>query len=123
MLFLSLENEVMKVLFEGSRATGVLVKNNQQQTVSISARKGVILAAGAVFTPQLLQVSGIGEPSLLQRLGVPQVQANGHVGQNFVDRAIFNLGVWASQHRPLYIGYAMSSNKSNKLTIESEGAT
>lgn len=111
----------MKVLFEGSRATGVLVKNDLQHTVTIFARKGVILAAGAVFTPQLLQLSGIGEASHLQRLGVPQLIANGHVGQNFVDRAILNLGVWASQHRPLYIGHAMSSNKTNRLTIESEG--
>ena len=30
-------------------------------------------------------------------------------------------GVWASKHRPLYVGYAMSSNTTSQITIESEG--
>ncbi|CAJ1389906.1 unnamed protein product [Effrenium voratum] len=113
--------QVLRVNFKGSRATSVLVQNNFGQTVTVQAKKGVILASGAIFTPQLLQVSGVGDPRLLSKLGVKEVVANEHVGQNFVDRAIMNFGVWSSQDRPLYIGYAMSSNSTSKITIESEG--
>ena len=115
------QTQVKKINLEGKRATSVLARNNFKDLVTIEARKGVILAGGAVFSPQLLQVSGIGDPKLLQGLGVATVIENPQVGQNFVDRAILNFGVWASKSRPLYIGYAMSSNTTSQLTIESEG--
>eukprot|EP00913_Durusdinium_trenchii_P014188 g13315.t1 len=113
--------QVKRINFEGSRATSVLAENNFNEWVTIEARKGVILAGGAVFTPQILQVSGIGDPSLLSQLGVAEVVPNADVGRNFVDRAILNFGVWASQHKPLYVGYAMSSNTTSNITIEAEG--
>ena len=82
----------MKINFEGERATSVQVENNFKEVVTITARKGIILAAGAVFSPQLLQVSGIGDPALLRRLGVQEVAPNPDVGQNFVDRNMVNFG-------------------------------
>ncbi|CAK9104270.1 GMC oxidoreductase family protein Mala s 12.0101 (allergen Mala s 12.0101) [Durusdinium trenchii] len=114
-------HRVKRINFEGSRTTSVLAENNFNEWVTIEARKGVILAGGAVFTPQILQVSGIGDPSLLSQLGVAEVVPNADVGRNFVDRAILNFGVWASQHKPLYVGYAMSSNTTSNITIEAEG--
>ena len=87
----------MKISFENGRATSVQVENNFKETVTLTARKGVILAAGAIFTPQLLQVSGIGDPALLCGLGVPEVVSNPDVGQNFVDRNILNFGTPAKQ--------------------------
>lgn len=113
--------QVMRVNFDGTRSTGVSVKTPAGRTVNIEARKGVILAAGAIFTPQLLQVSGIGDQSLLGDLGVETVAENPAVGQNFVDRNVLSFGVWASQVMPLFIGYAMASNSSLGLTLESEG--
>ena len=82
----------MKINFEGERATSVQVENNFKEVVTITARKGIILAAGAVFSPQLLQVSGIGDPALLRSLGVQEVAPNPDVGQNFVDRNMVNFG-------------------------------
>lgn len=113
--------QVMRVNFDGSKSTGVSVKTPEGHSVNVEARKGVILAAGAIFTPQLLQVSGIGDQSLLRDLGVKTVAANSAVGQNFVDRNVLSFGVWASQVMPLFVGYAMSSNSSSGLTLESEG--
>lgn len=113
--------EVKKINFKGTRATSVLVRNNFKDLVTIEARKGVILAGGAIFTPQLLQISGIGDPRLLKKLGVAPVVENPKVGQNFIDRLILNFGVWASEKEPLYIGYTMSSNTTAEITIESEG--
>lgn len=146
--------EVKKINFKGTRATSVLVRNNFKDLVTIEARKGVILAGGAIFTPQLLQISGIGDPILLNKLGVAPVVENPQVGQNFIDRLILNFGtlvamwqyqtaspwnvswphqleminisvphwgVWASEKEPLYIGFAMTSNTTAEITIESEG--
>jgi choline dehydrogenase len=49
------------------------------------ARAEVLLAAGAIQSPQLLQLSGIGPPSLLDRFGIPVVQALPGVGENLQD--------------------------------------
>ena len=49
------------------------------------ANHEVILAAGAVHTPQILQLSGIGEKALLERLGLPVLIDLPGVGQNYQD--------------------------------------
>ncbi|CAE7161571.1 unnamed protein product, partial [Symbiodinium pilosum] len=113
--------QVMKINFEGERATSVQVENNFKEVVTITARKGIILAAGAVFSPQLLQVSGIGDPALLRSLGVQEVAPNPDVGQNFVDRNMVNFGVWSSESKPLFVGYAMASNTTSQITFETDG--
>ena len=51
----------------------------------IDASREVILAAGAVDTPKLLQLSGVGDPTLLRRHQVPVVQALPAVGRNLQD--------------------------------------
>jgi choline dehydrogenase-like flavoprotein len=50
---------VTRIHFDGRRATGVSYRKNGQE-YRISARRDVVLAAGALHTPQLLQVSGVG---------------------------------------------------------------
>lgn len=75
---------VTGLLFEGRRATGVTYRQRGKQQ-SASAGCEVILAGGAINSPQLLQLSGIGPGDLLQRLGVPVLQENPEVGQNLQD--------------------------------------
>jgi len=66
------------------RACGVTVcLRGQVQT--FDARKEVILTAGAVQTPQLLEVSGVGNPEILQRIGVPVRHPLKEVGENYYD--------------------------------------
>jgi len=75
---------VRRVRFEGKRAVAVVVAGpNGDET--IDAAREVILAAGAVDTPKLLQLSGVGDPTLLARHQVPLVQALPAVGRNLQD--------------------------------------
>jgi len=74
----------LEVLFEGKRAMGVAYAvNGAQQTAR--AEREVILCGGAINSPQLLQLSGIGDPALLQRLGIKVQQALPGVGANLSD--------------------------------------
>lgn len=52
---------------------------------SVKAKWEVIIAAGSLHTPQLLQVSGIGDPALLSKIGVPTVVDLPAVGQSLHD--------------------------------------
>lgn len=83
---LSIEKKahVTKVLFEGKRACGVrFVQSGQEK--SVSARREVILAAGAINSPQLLQLSGIGPAELLNSKGIDVLHAAEGVGRNLQD--------------------------------------
>ena len=73
-----------RVLFEGRRATGIEYRRNGARQVA-RARREVILAAGAVGSPQLLELSGIGQGALLQRHGIPVVADLPGVGENLQD--------------------------------------
>ncbi len=73
-----------RVLFDGLRATGVEVSQNGIKR-SFHATREVLLCAGAVDTPKLLQLSGIGPKELLARHGIPLVHALPAVGQNLQD--------------------------------------
>jgi choline dehydrogenase len=112
---------VQRINFEGKRASSVTVQTPSGNLVDVKANKGIILAAGAILTPQLLQVSGIGDEALLRRLGVEVVVGNAEVGRNFVDRNLLNFAVWASERMPEYIGYTMVANTTLGLTLETEG--
>ncbi|NKX45672.1 GMC family oxidoreductase N-terminal domain-containing protein [Roseicyclus persicicus] len=62
--------EVLGLTFDGLRASGVRYRRGGQ-TLTATCRGEVILSAGAVKSPQLLQLSGIGPGDLLQRMGIP----------------------------------------------------
>jgi choline dehydrogenase len=68
-----------------TRATGVEVVIEGQGEASAKARKAVILAAGAIGSPQILQLSGIGAPGVLQEFGIPMVHELRGVGENLHD--------------------------------------
>ena len=73
-----------KILFEGKRAVGVRYRKGSK-SIEIRARREVILAGGSIASPQLLQVSGVGAGSLLQKIGVPVVHELAAVGENLAD--------------------------------------
>ena len=73
-----------RVVFEGRRATGVEYRRDGVRRVA-RARAEVILAAGAVASPQLLELSGVGQGALLQRHGIPVVADLRGVGENLQD--------------------------------------
>ena len=72
------------ILFEGRRAIGVRYMQGGR-SCTVLARREVLLCAGALQSPQLLQLSGIGPAPLLQSLGVQVVHALPGVGENLQD--------------------------------------
>jgi len=75
---------VTRVLFGGRRAVGVAYLQGGQEK-SCRARREVILAGGAINSPQILQLSGIGPGAALQALGIPVVADSPAVGQHLQD--------------------------------------
>jgi choline dehydrogenase len=73
-----------RVRCEGRRATGVEFCAGREARFAKAARE-VLLAAGAIGSPQLLQLSGIGAGGLLQGLGIPVVHDSPGVGENLHD--------------------------------------
>jgi choline dehydrogenase len=79
----------------GPRAVGVQWQRNGATPQQAHASREVILCTGAVATPQLLQLSGIGPPQLLRQHGIRIVQALAGVGENLQDhlqiRAVYQV--------------------------------
>ncbi len=76
--------QARKLCFEAKRATGVALRHKGAEVV-VRARREVILATGAVATPQMLQLSGIGPGALLQEFGIPVRHILPGVGENLQD--------------------------------------
>lgn len=78
------EAHTTRVILEGTRCVGIEYERAGRRTVARAGRE-VILCAGAVATPQLLELSGIGNPDLLAPLGIEPRHALPGVGENFRD--------------------------------------
>jgi choline dehydrogenase len=78
------EAHTTRVLLDGTKCTGIEYRRGGA-TTRAQARREVILSAGAVATPQLLELSGIGNPELLKGLGIEVKHALPAVGENFRD--------------------------------------
>lgn len=75
-----------RVLLQAGRAVGIEVQPVQGgERLQACARRGVVLAAGAIGTPQILQLSGIGPGALLQEHGIPVLHELPGVGENLQD--------------------------------------
>ena len=75
-----------KLIFEGRRAVGVVYRQGGERR-EVRARREVILCAGAINSPALLQLSGVGAPDHLGPLGIPVVVESPDVGRNLQDHA------------------------------------
>lgn len=75
---------VTKIIVHEGTCTGVTYLG-LQGIQTVNAQREVILAAGAVQTPQLLELSGIGHPEHLQKYGIKLVHAAPRVGENYID--------------------------------------
>jgi choline dehydrogenase-like flavoprotein len=76
--------EVLRLVFEGTRAVGVEVREKTGTSI-VRAQREVILSAGALHSPKLLQLSGVGPAALLQGLGIPVVVDAPDVGQQLLE--------------------------------------
>lgn len=78
---------VARILFEGNRATGVQLENGTK----LGAEGEVVLCAGAIETPRLMQLSGIGNAEELKGHGIDIVADLPGVGENFQDHLEVNV--------------------------------
>lgn len=75
-----------RIVFEGKRAVGVEFLKGKSNDVQVArANKEVLLCAGAIASPQILQRSGVGNPELLEQFDIPVVHALPGVGENLQD--------------------------------------
>ena len=95
-LHLLLENRVVRILFDDQKsATGLEYQANQSfqaeialskaPTSSVFAKKLVVVSAGALGTPSILERSGIGSPDILEPLGIGVLSALPDVGEHYQD--------------------------------------
>jgi choline dehydrogenase len=75
-----------KILFSGKRAVGVAyLQGASDQLTTVQAKREVLLCAGAIASPQILQRSGVGPQDVLQEFNITPVQILPGVGQNLQD--------------------------------------
>lgn len=75
---------VDRVLFEGNRAVGVEIFENGQ-SATLKARREVILSAGPIISPKILELSGVGDPEILKQHGIKTRHALPGVGEHLQD--------------------------------------
>jgi len=83
-LTVAIEAYALRVRFDGRRATAVDYRRRGTH-LSATARREIILCAGALQSPQLLQLSGIGPAALLNSMAIPLVHELPGVGENLQD--------------------------------------
>ncbi len=89
-----------RIRFDGSRAVGIEFRKDGAAAYA-AARAEVILASGAVGSPQLLQLSGIGPPALLAEHGIAVRHALAGVGENLQDHLQIRMAYKVSHTRTL----------------------
>ncbi|MDO7843609.1 GMC family oxidoreductase [Sphingomonas immobilis] len=80
-LTVSPDTDVLRIVFEGNKAVAIDVRDKAGER-RIVANREIIVSAGAIQTPKLLQLSGIGNASILRGLGIEIVHDLPQVGQN-----------------------------------------
>ncbi len=87
-----------RLLFDGRRVTGVATVDGKGRPGEVTARREVILCAGSVETPLLLERSGIGRPELLRQHGIGLVAESPNVGMRLIEQRGVALQVTLNGH-------------------------
>ena len=110
--------QVTRVHFENGSAVGVEARINGESQRFV-ARREVILSAGALETPRLLQLSGIGDGKHLQALGIATVAQNPNVGSNLREHLLYmaqwRLKDWRHSQNREYSGWRLARNMASYL--------
>lgn len=95
------DTDVQRILFDGQRTSGILLRD-KNGVHEVAVRREIILSAGAIQSPKLLQLSGIGPRALLESLAIPVVVDAPGVGANL------------REHRYLSFTYKVRGNSLNQ---------
>ncbi|MEM6656822.1 MAG: choline dehydrogenase [Pseudomonadota bacterium] len=90
-LTIKTQAQVQNLIFDGTKATGIAYTDRTGKALTSHARKEVILSAGAVGSPHILMLSGIGPAEHLQDMGIDVRRDLPGVGQNLNDHPDFVL--------------------------------
>jgi choline dehydrogenase len=104
---------VHRVIFEGNRATGIAFSRGGGAVETASATRETILSAGAVGSPLILQLSGVGDPEHLGTIGVPVVRGLRGVGRNMQDH-------YTARVSYPVVGMATANEKSRRIPLAVE---
>ena len=96
---LSPASHATRLLFDGRRCVGVEYTQGGATRTAYATRE-VLLTAGAIESPKLLMLSGIGQPGHLREFGLPVVAETPGVGENFHDHVLTGLVYEATQPVP-----------------------
>lgn len=116
-LHIASEGFVRRVMMEQTgpeslpRASGIELDLNSGDRILVHADKEIILSSGAINTPQLLMLSGIGDAGELKSLGVPLVAHNPAVGK------------FAQDHFCIYVGFEIDESKASAMAAQRRAST
>ena len=106
---------VRRIIFDGKRATGVEVESGGQKFVAEGEQ--IILSSGAIGSPQILMLSGVGPADHLQSLGIPVVHDLPGVGQNLRDHPLVYV-TWRTKKEHSLDGFAPRIQMALRYTAE-----
>ncbi|KAL7642612.1 UNVERIFIED_CONTAM: hypothetical protein RMT77_007176 [Armadillidium vulgare] len=89
-------SHVKKIIFKDKRAVGVIYSHNGKDRIALTKRE-VILCAGAVDSPKLLMLSGVGPKDHLEEFGIEVIHDLPGVGQNFHDHPVIFGLTWSTK--------------------------
>ena len=102
-LYVLTQHQVIRVLFDGNEASGVEFRPNpkfndgaEKPVQRVKAKKLVVLSAGALGTPLVLERSGVGDPEILDKAGVDVVAEVPGVGAEYQDHQLMTYAYYSS---------------------------
>lgn len=109
---------VRRLTFDGKRCTGAVYRKDGAET-TVQARREVIVCGGAINSPQLLMLSGIGPAKALSGLGIDVMHDLPGVGQNLQDHLMVPVAYHSTQ--PVSLAAAQSEEELAKFTADGRG--
>ncbi|KAJ0174940.1 hypothetical protein K1T71_009081 [Dendrolimus kikuchii] len=103
-LHILLRTQAVSIRFDNKTASSLYILQNHRHLDNIFVNKAIVLAAGAIKTPQILMLSGIGPRDMLQRFKIKTVSENRHVGRNLHDH--MNMPLYVSIKKPISVTLA-----------------
>ncbi|KAJ2949389.1 hypothetical protein O0L34_g15302 [Tuta absoluta] len=103
-LHVLLKTQAVSIRFENETASSIYILKRHRELDNIFVNKEIILSAGAIKTPQILMLSGIGPREVIQKLKINLVSENEYVGKNLHDH--MNMPLYVSIRKPISITLA-----------------
>jgi len=110
--------QVIRLTFEGRRCTGAIYRKDGAEH-RVAANKEVILCGGAVNSPHLLMLSGVGPKQMLETFDIDVVLDLPGVGQNLQDHLMVPVAYHVTQ--PITMAHAGSEEQAEKLRTQGRG--